>query len=468
MKRWMYLLALVALALVFSAGAALAEEGRAIVLPMSDGCVLIASDGQSLTARGAYEDICSISREDVPPEDELFLATPTYDEEASGLSLLMNSKGEALTDPVYDFMQHEGSVVRYYQDGLQGTMDLQLSPIVPCEYYILSANGEGGYLGLDSDPYDDKPDGVYYIDPSGVETATGARIISGLGNFSEGLCTATSAESGRVGYLDAMGNWAIAPQLEYGGDFKNGRAEACLESGYGIIDATGNWLLTPKYTLVSTGFGDGNMILASENNRVVHLIDPRNYQVKKSFQSDEIYFGTYFDRNYVVLYTSDSVQLIDEDGNVLMETAKDGNFSVRFEMGDRVIKRTGAWGELNTYLMDLSGEEIAGPYRELALLDSDGESTYFTFSDFDTQQQADSDQDFVETWEVPDSRRDGVIDQDGEVTIDVGEFSRLDYTGRGYLIAETQESIGLVDFNGQWLAQFPKDTRAQSAEDSLS
>ncbi len=453
MKRPIRIAALALLMLGLFACHALADAPHAMVLPLPEGCVLVSAEGKALTERGAYQSISSISPEDVEPGSELFIATPSYDEQASGLSLLMNAKGEPLTDPVYDYLMHEGGVIRYFQDGLQGVMDLQLAPIVSCQYTVLCPNGEGGYLGLTGDPYDDKPDGIWYINAAGEESPTGAMVTGALGDFSEGLCAATSAESGRVGYLDAKGAWAISPQLEYGGSFKNGRAEACIESGYGIIDKAGSWLLTPKYSLVSTGFGDGNIILASQDVSSVYLIDPRDYKVKKAFEGDEIYFGAYFDRNYVVLYMRDKVQLIDEEGNVLMETGPDGNFDAWYAMGDRVIAQRGLWGEKNAYLVDLSGKEIDGPHNNIVLLGSDAQGEpCFGFTDETGAPPTEGG--WLESYIDLSIRNGGVMDKNGVALIEAGRFSALDYAGPGYLIAVTKDEAGLVDMKGNWLIKF--------------
>ncbi len=429
----------------------------AVPLQLAGRTVLIGQDGTELTKGRDYLSIESIAEADTPPQDELFVARPSYDEVGTGLALLMDSKGQELTDASYEYLLQENGQIRYQKNGLQGVMDRALGSIVPCRYTMLVPNGAGGYLGIDGVPYDDEPDGVYYVDAQGKESPTGALVMSGLGEFSEGLCTATSAQSGRVGYLDELGNWAIPAQLEYGGTFHGGRAEACIESGYGVIDRQGNWLLTPKYALVSTGFGDGNIILASQDERAVYLIDPDNYQVKKTFSGDQIYFGAYFDRNYVVLYMADKVQLIDEDGNVALETAADGNFDAYYQMGERVIMRDGPWGELNAYLMDAeTGEEIAGPFRELVMMTTGGAGEpYFAFSDFQVMEASDGGED-SEVFEVPETRRGGTIDGEGAVVIPMGSFMALEEAGHGLLRAETLQEVGLVDLQGQWIARYPK------------
>ena len=54
----------------------------------------------------------------------------------------------------------------------------------------------------------------YYVDEQGVERATGIRVQYGLSRFSEGLMPVMDGVSGRMGYLDRQGNWAITPQYD--------------------------------------------------------------------------------------------------------------------------------------------------------------------------------------------------------------------------------------------------------------
>ncbi len=453
------MLAVAALIMLALCTHALAESPKVFAVPLQlEGrTVLIGQDGAELTQGRGYISIESIGDANTDPQDELFMARPSYDEEGTSLALLMDSTGRELTDATYDYLLQENGLIRYQKNGLQGVMDRDLKSVIPCRYTMLVPNGEGGYLGIDGIPYDDVPDGVYYVDTTGVETPTGALVLSGLGEFGEGLCTATSAQSGRVGYLDMKGNWAIPAQLEYGGTFRGGRAEACIESGYGVIDTLGNWLLTPKYTLASTGFGDGNIILASQDERAVYMIDPESYQVKKTFEGDQIYFGAYFDRNYVVLYMKDKVQLIDEDGNVALETGADGSFDTSYKMGNCVIMRDGPWGEVNAYLMNAATEqEIAGPYRELTLLTtSDTGEPYFAFSDFEVMEES-GEGDAREVFEVPETRRGGTIDASGATVIPMDKFVALEDAGHGLLRAETLTELGLVDVRGNWVARYER------------
>ena len=434
-----------------------AAEGAHFAVPLAlrDRAVLIGAGGEELTLGREYGAIDSIAGPEVLAEEELFMARPLEAEAGNRNVLLMNSRGEALTEAVYDYLIQENGLIRFQMNGRQGVMDLSLNELVPCRYTMLVPSGVGTYLGIEGVPYDDQPDGVYYVDAQGAQKPTGARVSSGLGEFSEGLCAATSAQSGRVGYLDAQGNWAIPAQFEYGGLFRNGRAEACIESGYGVIDALGNWMLTPKYTFVSTGFGDGNIIIASRDDKEVYLIDPDSYEVRKTFEGDPIYFKWYFDRNYVVLYRNDRVELVDEVGEVRLETDFSGNFDTHYQMGNRAILRSGPWGEVNAYLIDVdSGEELAGPYRELALLTT-GEmgEPYFAFSDFEIIREEDE-AGYVEIFEVPYTRMGGLIDGDGDTTIPMGQFMELRTARHGLLYARTLYDVGLVDFAGSWIARY--------------
>ena len=89
-------------------------------------------------------------------------------------------------------------------------------------YTQLVSNGEGGFLALTTDCYDDISDGLYRIDEAGAASATGVQTLGELSWFSDGLMPLLSAENNLYGYVDAAGQWAIRPQFTYAGPFLRG------------------------------------------------------------------------------------------------------------------------------------------------------------------------------------------------------------------------------------------------------
>ncbi len=433
-------------------------QGRSMALEIDSGYVLISSEGAELTRPGEYAYIQPASQDDTQGENTLFIARPAYDETSSDLYLLMDNDGKALTEPVYDYLYEENGMIYFTQNRLQGVMDRDLNVVVPAEYTALAPNGEGGYLALNSDPYDDRPDGVYFIDAQGAETATGVSVLYGLGVFSDGLMPAIAADTSRMGCLDTRGNWAIQPQFDYVGPFAAGRAEATLDSGCGLIDTGGNWLVTPKYNYISmngstTGNGGGNMIIALSNEGTVELIDSTDYHVKKTFRGDNLSISAYFDMDYAILYTDDAITLIDAEGEEVLSTVSQGYIDLWSDMNGRAIVRRAAWGENCVYLCALTGEDVAGPYRDISYLCNQDGRAYFTVSDFEVHVN-EGEGGWQELWEVDGTRKMGVIDQDGNTVIEMGAYSRIESLGGGFLMVQTANERGIVDLQNNYLARY--------------
>ena len=57
-----------------------------------------------------------------------------------------------------------------------------------------------------------------------TEPQFGRKYSDSKYRFCEGLCAVIDAESGKAGYIDAAGNWAILPRYKEAESFINGRA----------------------------------------------------------------------------------------------------------------------------------------------------------------------------------------------------------------------------------------------------
>ena len=188
--------------------------------------------GETLVEPGVYAAIVPVDG------TEYFAALDA----SKGRYALMDEEGTLLTEAKYSsFRSIEGGIL-YAVGELYGVMDASLQPVVPCEYTWIVENGEGGYLALRTDIWDDSADGVYRIDASGYLSPTGVKVASFLMPFSNGLSPALSTENGRYGYLNPDGQWAIRPQYAYADVFVNGRAIATLDSGSGMIDGKGAYI----------------------------------------------------------------------------------------------------------------------------------------------------------------------------------------------------------------------------------
>jgi hypothetical protein len=350
-----------------------------------------------------------------------------------------------------------GDAICFGQDGFYGVMDAAQKVVVPCAYTSIVSNGEGGYLALTRDPYDDRGDGVYYISPEGNETATGIRIQGGLAEFSDGLMPVLSAESGRIGYLNPRGDWNIAAQFGYAGPFAGGFANAALDSGTGLIDASGNWLITPKYQMLALA-GNGAVAVAQTDGMKISLIDTKTFKVIKEFKGEDIYFAASPDSPLVTLYLDGKTALVDLEGNEVLTTAEADTTA---ECDDaRVILREGPWGEKNATLCDLGGKRLSEPYQDIWRISAVSATPYYAFSSFETQTENAGGDEYLN--EVPNTRRTGIMDADGKVLWQPDDILEIYSPVDGLFTVQTPGKAGVMKADGTWLKTY--DVAAEDAE----
>jgi hypothetical protein len=432
-----------ALALVLAVAAPVRAEGSAVALDVGDSCVLVAPDGTELVPQGQYSDIEPLG--DETPCD--FAAYGTGDQ--SGAVKLLDPEGKPLSDFSYESLAAIGGKICFEQDGFYGVMDQDQRVVVPCQYTSIVGNGEGGYLALTTNPNDERADGVYYIDSNGNETATGIRVLYGLTEFSNGLMPVLSAESGRTGYLNPRGEFAISAQFSYAGPFTGAFADASIDSGTGLIDLNGNWLITPKYEALSLA-GSGAVAVAQVDSTRIALIDTKAFQTIKEFTGKDIYFSAAPDSPLITLYLDGTMKLVDLKGNeVLSSSAPD---STALCDGARVILREGPWGEANATLCDLTGKKLAGPYQDIWRVSADTDTPYYAFSSFDTQAADDGGSAYLN--EVPGTRKTGLMDQDGKVLWQPADIQELYSPAEGLFTVETTDVAGVMKADGSWLKSY--------------
>ena len=432
------------LMLVLVLAAAARAEAPAVALNVGDSCVLIDGAGTELVPQGLYSNIEPLG--DKPPY--LYAAYAIAGEEPDKAKLL-GADGKPLSDFSYEYLTDVGDKVLFGQEGFYGVMDASQNVIVPCAYTSIVSNGEGGYLALTSDPFDDRADGVYFIDPDGNETATGIRVVGGLSDFSGGLMAALSAESGRTGYLSPRGDWAIAAQFGYAGPFAGGFASAALDSGTGLIDASGNWLITPKYQMLALA-GNGAAVVAQTDGTKISLFDTKTFKVVKEFEGEDIYFAASPDSPLVTLYLDGKTALVDLQGNEVLATAET---DTTVESDDaRVILREGPWGEKNATLCDLTGKRLAGPYQDIWRVSAASTTPYYAFSSFETQTENAGGDDYLN--EVPNTRRTGIMDADGKVVCQPDDILELYSPVDGLFTVQTPDKAGIMKADGTWLKTY--------------
>lgn len=432
--------------ILFAPTLALAD---AFAVNWQTGGAVIAADGTHLTPAA-----CDYVEKVAPARFAVYEA----DEDGDILCRVLDDTGAVVGDQTYDGVYESGraDALMVQKDGKYGLSDLALSPILEPEYTQLVENGQGGYLALVTDPYDDRPDGVYLVDEKGEERATGVKIEYGLGAFTDNLMPVVSAESGRMGYLGPDGNFAIAPQYEYAGDFHGGMAEACLDTGAGVIDASGNWLLTPRYQTVSLGGADGRMILAQQDGALILLIDPDTFKVKRRFEGTDIYFSAYSGAYLAALYMDESTLLVDYDGKTLLECPLDARFDAWSAKDGRVAVRMGEWGESNVWLYDLSGSRVYGPCQELWSLGKAGETSLYACASFEVTEEVDPDIVWRAYVETPGTRTLCVVNQNGDAVLGPFPCEYIQLIDGKFIACESESAVEIFDLSGQPLTRIEK------------
>ncbi|MGJ4851349.1 WG repeat-containing protein [Bacillota bacterium Meth-B3] len=419
----------------------------AFVLKAGDGALLVGLDGRVLTERGAYERIERISPPEAPAGEALFAAYVKQNKQEK--CVLLNATGQALTGPDYDAVYRADGLIYAVADGLTGLLDAALGERIPCQYTQLAGSGEG-FLALNADPNDERPDGVFLIDEAGGETPTGITVLYGLNAFSEGLMPAMDA-NGRMGYLGARGEWAIGAQYDYAGAFRGGTAVAALGTGAGLIGRDGKWLVEPKYAWVQQGGADGRLLLAQEDSRQVLLLDPDSYEVKKRFEGEDIYAAAQVGVDRAQITLDDRTLLIDAQGETRFEAGFGATLETWADMDGRIVARFSDVGAMDgVWLYGEDGRPVAGPYRELYGLGRIGGRALFAAVSFEVSGEGE------DASEAPGTRTTTVIDAGGNRVIEPRAYGHMVLDPSGLLLFESEDRVGAIDLTGREVASFDK------------
>ncbi len=421
-------------------------EAPGVALNVGKSCVLVGQDGSELVPEGLYANIDLLS-----DQSPYFYAAYELGGEEPERVKLLDATGKPLTDFKYEYLTMMGDWICFEQEGLFGVMNRDLEVVVPASYTSIVNNGDGGFLALTTDPYDERPDGVYYVGPTGAETATGIRVLYGLTEFTNGLMPVLSADTGRTGYLNPRGEWAIPAQFSYAGSFNGAFADAAIDSGAGLIDASGNWLITPKYETLTLS-GSKPVIVAQTDGTKIALIDPVTFDVLREFTGSDIYYSAGADSRLITIYMDDKLLLVDEKGDTVLE-ATDADSSIESDDA-RVILREGPWGDKNAYLCDMTGKRLTGPYQDIWRVSADGQTPYYAFASFETQTEKLEGSDYAYLNEVPDSRRTGLMDENGAVLWPEGDYSELYSPADGLFVVQMPGKAGVIKADGTWLRHY--------------
>ena len=405
-----------------------------------DSAALIDEDGAVIVAPGAYDFIFALD-----DASELFCGGSN--EGGAYRYALLSGAGEPLSEQIYDMLALEDGVVVFTQDGLYGAMTTGGEVLAEAAYTQLVSNGEGGFLALTTDCFDDQSDGLYRIDETGAVSATGVQTLGTLNWFSDGLMPLISAENNLYGYVDASGQWAIRPQFAYAGPFIEGRALASLTTGYGLIDNTGNWVLTPKYPDIT--FEDGELALAVEGDGSATGFDPATCaEIFRIEGGEGSYYAAY--DGVVQAFDGEKTCLYDYSGRLIHEGGAQASYA-RGENGQFILS-DGPWGAECYRIVRADGTLVEGAWQSLFPLFTLDGMGYYGFMAFEATpvyvEELDEEQ---YDWD-PDGVRYGVVDENGETVLSA-RYEALSVAGEKRLLVREGDAQGLIDVHGNWIYQ---------------
>ena len=268
------------------------------------------------------------------------LSPSTYDKSRKTFYFI-KTNGEELKTELDKFvlMNFKGFNPKGFVDGMApvqvnnewGYMNTEGKLIVSAKYdKVREFNGDYG-VGFKGGEF-------FIIDRSGSENQIEISELEDVRHFSEGL--APFRVKGQWGFIFTDGSVAIGPNYKSVGYFSNGLAWAKTESGkVGFINAQGNWVIEPKFKAAKDFSTDGIARVKSEGWT---FIDKSGTEITPSIA------GSYGDFNDGLAYckSGKKVGFIDKTGKVVIDLQFD---KVRgFKNGYAAVRQGEKWGFIDT------------------------------------------------------------------------------------------------------------------------
>lgn len=358
---------------------------------------------------------------------------------------LYDARGNLFNDERYQMVEAVGDVLLFRQHGYYGAMDMAGRTLIPPEWTQLTYAGNGTFLALEGDLYDDQPDEMISLNLQGERVNTGSYTAKGLDAFHEGYM-AYMLSDGQYGYVDARGRQVIPPQWQYAGDFSEGVAIVSNNGQYGLVDAKGGVTLLPRYNSIVRG--DGFIAALTAEGWVDAFSGDASkllYSLDEPVNSLEV-FG-----KYMVAQQDDVRRLYGPGGACLFEANKDFPYGFEPGLNDQVIVRTGLLDGPNSYVLNPDGSEATRWYRDIMPL-SGGRYIYGINPMT------------VVGWSYENLRYLGMVAGDGRDLLDADYINILS-SGDDRLVLVTEDSVIFADLDGNAIRTWPiTETAAPSSE----
>lgn len=354
-----------------------------------------------------------------------------------GAYRLYDADGNAVGDVEFAMIDDAGDCLIYRQGGRYGAMDEDGKVILPAEWTQLVSDGAGGFLALETDPYDESADAILRVNADGEATPTGAKTASGLSRLESALMPVT-ASNGRYGAVNARGEWAIRPEWRYIGPFTEGRAKAAGAGGVGLINASGEEVVTARYDWLERG------------ESVVAALDALGIDVFTGDGEKRIY--SVKGENLEAALAGDCLLVKDGASSRLYGASGSlmGVFGAKFRcapgLRGQLIATEGEWGARGSWLMNADGSAASGRFQRILPLAGDR----YAFIETPGIEYHSADLDRVQTsWDY-DAARVGMMDAGGAVILPA-QYLEIRALGEERLLMRADDELMLTDLDGRVL-----------------
>lgn len=414
-------------------GSALAEGALCVSTDFAS--ALLTADGSEIIAPGAYDDIFAV-------DDGRLYALGVRTDDGMRYAL-GDASGEQLTEAEYAMFRAERDIVIYAQNDLFGAMDMQGEILLPARYTQLVVAGEGRFLAMTTDPFDDDADEIFLLE-NGEMRPTGVRSDKGLTVFSDGRIPFQDPNSELYGYLAQDGSIAIEAKFETAGRFESGAAKTSMDGKLGLIAPDGEWLLEPEYDYLETGSGVTVGLIGREQ----FIVFDEEFEV--AFRIEGAGLEAMLVGDYPVLLRNGVMEVRNIGGELLLEVGQGAAVSPGLD--GQLILADGDWGAACVSLVGADGVRVERLDQHLVPLDGGR----YAFIRMNVASYYSEELEEIRYSCDYDSMRWGMIDADGNEILPA-EYLEIRALGGGRYLVVADDGLTVTDENGEVLWTYTKE-----------
>lgn len=356
---------------------------------------------------------------------------------------LMNAAGELLTGFDYVSFDHDvenATVFACDFDGWVTALDERGNILAAGPYTSMVSDGNGGFFAVA--PEMDEETGelselaaLVHVTAAGDINNTGliTNAYEPLSGFSDGLmcvmvCDGYDGESPAYScvYVDQNGADAFGCSFDFAASFMGGCAEVIDDNNIArLIDRNGNYVTDAEYSYFDCGEQDDGMsIVANLIDGGFDIISGDGFEIIASFRPENgatMLYAYHSGDGLIMAYSENEMMILDASGSVLYRGADDMYAYTWYEFCDsqpqRLLVTRGEGTNAANCVADLSGVQQSDWYREISALSWMGGEGRYLVCDYDLIEVT---YDGVTVLEPDvDTCRYGVIDQDGNVVVEM-------------------------------------------------